>query len=216
MILKAPVIALAVISLLCVSIWGSSFAGTGDDVARTLPGDTRSAVLQLDETLSSDRKEQIRELEESELSREHFGLGGFVRNEWLYAPSSPLRAHFRQAGVLHDDHMSSIVLKAYWLHLRGQPVSEQELVEEYKESVASFGSPFGAPCPDHPETDLNTVFGDIMQGAEGQVQSRTWYAECPTTGSRWVFESPETGWRPANDAEQERFQAKKHIGRDTQ
>ena len=74
------------------------------------PTNLVEAVDRLDALIGKPNREKFRSAAESELSDEHFGLAGLVRNEWIHQPSSPLRKYFETAGVSHADDMSAIVI----------------------------------------------------------------------------------------------------------
>jgi hypothetical protein len=76
----------------------------------------------------------------------HFGLGMFIRNQWLYPHGSVLREKFIGIGVVHADDMSSIIIEALWLALNGLEINlstlrelagwSERLKDDRKEGVA--------------------------------------------------------------------------------
>lgn len=59
----------------------------------------------------------------------HFGLGMFIRNQWLYPDESMLGQKFFAIGVIHPDDMSSIIVEALWLDLNGHEINPSTLRE---------------------------------------------------------------------------------------
>lgn len=61
----------------------------------------------------------------------HFGLGMWIRNNWVHGSGSPLSARIRDAaGFIHDDGVSSVIVAAVWHVLNGQPCPAiEELVK---------------------------------------------------------------------------------------
>lgn len=50
----------------------------------------------------------------------HFELGVWIRNNWVYRAGSPLAVHIKEvAWFIHDDDISSVVIKALWRVLNG-------------------------------------------------------------------------------------------------
>lgn len=51
----------------------------------------------------------------------HFGLGTWIRHEWIYS-NTPSVAQLRSvAPTTHDDDMSALILMALWDVLNGEP-----------------------------------------------------------------------------------------------
>jgi hypothetical protein len=53
----------------------------------------------------------------------HFGLGLWIRNQWFHGAGSPLAAQIQRAAhcEMHPDDVSSIIVRALWRVLNGQP-----------------------------------------------------------------------------------------------
>jgi len=68
--------------------------------------------------LSTDMRDSISDCSEDDLTRHHFGLGMWMRNNWgLWSEASPLKQFFDSQGKYSADDMSSMILKSYWQHL---------------------------------------------------------------------------------------------------
>ena len=166
------------------------------------PTNIAEAVNALDDLVSAESRKRVRDLDRSDLIREHFGVAGLVRNTWLYEEDSPLRDYFESEGIDHPDTMSAVVVQAYWMRLHELAIDEEKkLIDDRIAEIKAGGEPFTTPCPDDDGTLLELVFGLSSYDAEGQEVSRTLYSECPSTGSAWVFVVGEDGWRPATEAE---------------
>lgn len=59
-----------------------------------------------------------------DLSSAHFGLGLWIRNNWIYpSPNTNIAIRFLVSGVNHPDDMSSMVVDGYYLYLNDLPYS---------------------------------------------------------------------------------------------
>ena len=95
--------------------------------------------------------------EDTAVLQAHFGLGLWVRNNWIYGGGSPLAGNMtREAwkiGVVratHPDDMSALVLRALWRVLNGEacPTIEDLLRPPPKdESICQFRGDAGSPEP---------------------------------------------------------------------
>ena len=56
-----------------------------------------------------------------DLGMTHFGLGMWIRNNWIYPSSANIAQRFILAGVNHPDDMSSMIIDGYYLYLNGLP-----------------------------------------------------------------------------------------------
>jgi hypothetical protein len=70
--------------------------------------------------------------EDVAVSRLHFPLGMYIRNNWGLWKGSELKTYFLQKGVYHPEAMSSIIFTSYHRHLLNQPVDLNGQVERYK------------------------------------------------------------------------------------
>ena len=79
----------------------------------------REAFKVLDALLTAEEKEMFRRQSADEFANEqHFGLGVWIRNTWIYnADEATYRALFGDE-ILHPDSASGIFLKKYHNHLK--------------------------------------------------------------------------------------------------
>jgi hypothetical protein len=62
----------------------------------------------------------------------HFGVGLYIRNQWLRSGKSALAALLADKGAQSFDDMSSMILTSYWRHLHGQAIRLEEQGACYK------------------------------------------------------------------------------------
>jgi hypothetical protein len=88
-------------------------------------------MRQLDSILTSENKELIRSLEEKDfLSRTHFALGMWIRNNWGLWAGSRLATYFDEQGIHHPDDMSGVILRCYYHYVRGEKVNYQQMLRK--------------------------------------------------------------------------------------
>ncbi len=88
-----------------------------------IPANLEDCFLELDKMLPAGMRESLRTAVEADLSRHHFGLGLWLRNNWrLWSASSHLRQYFDKLGVHHADSISSLILASYWRYLNSKPL----------------------------------------------------------------------------------------------
>jgi hypothetical protein len=103
---------------------------------KSVPRALRHRFFVLDRLLSLAEREEVRQSREDDLFEYHFSLGTFVRNRFIFSrPKSALAKLARRA--THDDTVSSIVLRCYRRHLRGEALQFGEQM-----NYASLCSPF--------------------------------------------------------------------------
>ena len=94
-----------------------------------IPIDLPDCMRQLDSLLTSENKELIRSLEEKDfLSRTHFALGMWIRNNWGLWAGSRLATYFDEQGIHHPDDMSGVILRCYYHYIRGEKVNYQRML----------------------------------------------------------------------------------------
>ena len=85
-----------------------------------IPKTKEECFALLDEMLSDEDKKTIIE---DDVFKLHFGLGMWIRNNWLYPQSDEeteklLRTFDKKSLFFHPDDWSSIILEAYQKHLK--------------------------------------------------------------------------------------------------
>lgn len=70
--------------------------------------------------------------EEEAVTSSHFGLGGWIRNNWsLWNKGTPLYEYFKNLGLWHADDMSSVILTSYHRFLNKKDINLNEQIEHY-------------------------------------------------------------------------------------
>ena len=92
-----------------------------DDFTRTdIPATLEECYAALDTLLDEATKEDIKTSSGDELiGNYHFGLGMWIRNNWIYPAADKIAKVFLDAGIDHPDDMSSIILEGYRSYLNG-------------------------------------------------------------------------------------------------
>ncbi len=94
--------------------------------APSWPATFADALESLDELIPTATKQYLRSLDESDLDREHWGLGLAIRNVLgLWREDAPLTRWFAARGFVQGDDMSIEVLRAYWRRLHGLDVGPE-------------------------------------------------------------------------------------------
>ena len=90
------------------------------------PATFADAVDSLDNLIPTATKQYLYGLAESDLDREHWGLGLAIRNVLeLWREDSPLTQWFAARGFAEGDEMSIELLRAYWRRLHGLEVGPE-------------------------------------------------------------------------------------------
>lgn len=83
-----------------------------------LPENLKDCMNLLDQVVSEkDKNEIIKSSEDEFTMHAHFGMGLWIRNNWIYNDKCRINEIF--PWHVQDDDKSTIILKAYWRHLRG-------------------------------------------------------------------------------------------------
>jgi hypothetical protein len=96
--------------------------------APSWPATFADALDSLDELIPAATKQYLRSLAETDLDREHWGLGLAIRNVLgLWREDAPLTQWFAARGFAQSDDMSIEVLRAYWRRLHGLEVGPEPI-----------------------------------------------------------------------------------------
>ena len=88
--------------------------------ASSWPATFADALDSLDTLIPTATKQYLRALDETDLDREHWGLGVGIRNVLgLWREDAPLTRWFTARGFAQSDDMAIEVLRAYWRRLHG-------------------------------------------------------------------------------------------------
>lgn len=84
-----------------------------------IPNNIDDCIKQLHEIISVEQKEKIRQMEEKDfVISSHFGLGLWIRNNWLYGYRSDLRTWFKDREIEHEYDMSAEISKQFYNSLK--------------------------------------------------------------------------------------------------
>jgi hypothetical protein len=85
-----------------------------------IPKDLKDCFLQLDKILTSEDREQIKNLKDrNETINFHHSLGMWIRNNWGLWGGSRLQKYLLEKNLNHPDEMSSLILEFYFDWLNG-------------------------------------------------------------------------------------------------
>ena len=71
-------------------------------------------------------------MSETEMATDPLGIERLLRVRWKLADGSPMRDFFIANGVSDPRTMSSIIVRSYWRHVRGQGAGFEEQVRTYR------------------------------------------------------------------------------------
>ena len=92
------------------------------------PATFADALDSLDNLIPTATKQYLRSLDETDLDREHWGLGLAIRNVLgLWRDDAPLTRWFTARGFAQSDDMAIEVLRAYWRRLHGLEVGPEPM-----------------------------------------------------------------------------------------
>lgn len=94
-----------------------------------IPATLEEAYIYFDENLEADDIEYIKNLSEDDIIEMHFGLGMWIRNNWLYPSNSKIAELFINEGFGHPDEMSHFILVGYHYYLN----NSEYTIEMYKD-----------------------------------------------------------------------------------
>ena len=79
-------------------------------------------ALILDEFPETDLREWASRPKLGAVSDAHFGLGAWIRNQWVYGEGCPLvfKLHQNSLACYHEDEISSVILEGLWRFLNGE------------------------------------------------------------------------------------------------
>ena len=86
------------------------------------PVNLEEAVQQLTKILPDTTQQKILSMTEDEfVSGSHFGLGMWIRNNWISWGKKQLSKYFESIGIFHPDDKSGIILTCYYRQLCDTP-----------------------------------------------------------------------------------------------
>jgi len=125
---KEKMIIILLIFVMVAALIPSQISSAANDVYDTFNDDEESLELniptsltecfkQLDLLLLPEDIETIKNSELDDLGLYHFGLGLWIRNNWIYPNDSELGKVFISAGFRHPDYMSQYIIEGYYNYL---------------------------------------------------------------------------------------------------
>lgn len=91
-----------------------------------IPSSLSECYSKLDEKLSTKDISEIKNSDINNLGKYHFGLGLWIRNNWIYPTPNRISKIFIENGIRHPDHISGYIITGYHYYLNG---TEKELDE---------------------------------------------------------------------------------------
>ena len=101
--------------------YDSMYLYSADYIREDIPATLEEAYKALDELLDPEDIEYIKNLAEDDIITMHFGLGLWIRNNWLYPTNSRLTKALLELNpnFSHPDDMSHFILTGYYYYLNG-------------------------------------------------------------------------------------------------
>ncbi|MCL2671775.1 MAG: hypothetical protein FWF10_07050 [Clostridiales bacterium] len=101
--------------------YDSMYLYTADFERLDIPASLEECYAALDALLDDAFKEALRDADPNELYVYHFGLGMWIRNNWIYPSENRITKVFVDAGFEEADGMSSAIIRGYHYYLNGLP-----------------------------------------------------------------------------------------------
>ena len=119
-----------ILAFLFLSIFALNGQNYTKKELRYKPVNLEEAVLQLTKILSDTTQQKILLMTEEEfLTGSHFGLGMWIRNNWIYWGKKQLSKYFESIGIFQADGMSGIILTCYYRQLHNQEWEVEKQIE---------------------------------------------------------------------------------------
>lgn len=97
-----------------------------------IPKDLDDCFKELNKMLSPELIKEMKAGTEDDMSKHHFGLGLWMRNNWGLWSGSHLAKYFNNLGIRHPDDMSGIILTSFWRFLNKKPLKIDDQTQYYK------------------------------------------------------------------------------------
>ncbi len=102
-----------------------------------IPKNLDECMVELSRALHPDFLEEIKSGSEADMILHHFGLGLWIRNNWVFCSESRLyKYYFVELGVTDPDSVSGIILDSFWRHLNNRPVKLDEQIARSRAALA--------------------------------------------------------------------------------
>jgi hypothetical protein len=107
-----------ILAFLFLSIFALNGQNYTKKELRYKPVNLEEAVLQLTKILPDTTQQKVLSMTENEfITNSHFGLGMWIRNNWIYWGKKQLSKYFESIGIFHPDDKSGIILICYYRQL---------------------------------------------------------------------------------------------------
>ena len=120
-----------------------------------IPATYQAAFRELDRLTTDEARARFRKEDQRGLIMHHFGIGLWIRNNWIYPEDSPLTRDMRRLGIGDPDDISHTLIQGYWCRLNGGELDLRPMPR---------GS-FHRVCwgrPGSPQTKLCTIDGSPL------------------------------------------------------
>lgn len=98
-----------------------------------IPNNLDECFAALNKMLSESELDDIRTMDELQLSSLHHGLGQWIRNNWGLWAGGTLAKYFNNLGLSHPDDMSGLIITTFWHHLKGEPLGIDREIKKYQD-----------------------------------------------------------------------------------
>ena len=98
-----------------------------------IPKDLDDCFAELKRIVPKDQIDKMKNGTEDDMSKYHFSLGMWLRNNWGLRKGSQLSKWFNEKGIGHPDDMSGIILDSFWRHLNNKPIQLDEQIRYYRD-----------------------------------------------------------------------------------
>ncbi|MEL6672029.1 MAG: DUF6794 domain-containing protein [Bacteroidota bacterium] len=99
-----------------------------------IPQDLQDCFREIEKLWDAGQKAEAKALAEKDfVGKSHFGLGGWMRNNWQFWGGSRLSRYFNELGLKHPDDMSGLILKSYHRYLHGRPLELETEIKRYQD-----------------------------------------------------------------------------------
>ena len=164
-----------------------------------IPVDISVAVEVLREGLSEARRHEFGALSEEEfLVRERFGIGRWIREQWLQE-GSPLSEFFADHDVMSAEGSSRMLLSALWRRLNDRPIDFESMIASMRRLSAETELPADMTCPRVPGKSMKSLHRELSRTETGEPRVEH-FAYCSADKTYWKFHIDE-GWTLATEAE---------------
>jgi hypothetical protein len=189
-----------ILFLILFSICGCISTTTNkEDDKVYMPKDLNDCFAELKRMLNTEEIEKIKSCTTRDeiAGKYHFGLGLWIRNNWV-GRKTRLDKWFGKMGIDMPDDMSGIILDSFWCHLNNKPYHLEEEVECYKQYWEVCQPPKHCICPDHKaQIRLSFTLDGSYQKNNLEFLRRLYVGRCESDKTEvWAFEKDKGWYKP--------------------